>query len=416
MTRVFSFFSEIYDLIPSLHLLIGLGGVLIVAALLLYFWGWYSLPRYQVPIHLSPQELKVLEVQDQLRKTQIQIPIVVALVATFILVLIQFGINSRQWTTDSELRSTQTQMNQFSEAVNGLAGQNMESHVAGIYAMQYLVGIDTDRNIRRVNEMLASTVRSHATEEKLRHSIECNGPGKDASGKDWPQDREEAAEDLQAALTVLGNKLYAGHFNQEYDPRAKQCVGKDDDLKRTTQLADAPTLEHRFLDDLNLGATDFSCAHFSASRFRRTSFEYANLQGADFRAAIFENRELLGLNEDVENYRKQYPAKNVAEWLHTNSEVSWKRYRCWSVFFKNAFLDGARFDHAQLAGAVFESASLNDAVFDQANITLADFRGSTVTAAQLDKACVWGDGQPLLDDKLAKELGHKIAECQWDGK
>ena len=410
METVSSLFSQIYDLIPSLHLLIGLGGVLIVAALLLYFWAWYSLPRFQVPIHLSEQELKVLEVQDQLRKTQIQVPIVIALVATFILVLIQFGINSRQWTTDFELRSTQTQMNQFAEAVKGLTTETQESHVAGIYALQYLVGIDADQNIRRVHEMLASTVRSHANKEIMRYSVECNGP---VDGR--LQDREEAEEDVLAAMTVIGNKLYAGHFNQQYDSRAKMCRPKSDDLKRVTQLADPPTLEHRFLDDLNLSETDFSCAKFSASRFRRTSFEYANLLGADFRAAIFENKDMLGLNEDVDNYRKRYPDKNVAEWLHKNADVNWKRYRCWSVFFKNAFLDGAKFDHAQLSGAVFESASLTDAGFDQANITLADFRGAKVTAAQLDKACVWGDGQPLLDEKVSKELGHKIRECQWDG-
>jgi hypothetical protein len=53
---------------------------------------------------------------------------------------------------------------------------------------------------------------------------------------------------------------------------------------------------------------------------------------------------------------------------------------------------------------------------DQANITLADFRGAKVTAAQLDKACVWGDGQPMLDEKVARELSHKIRECQWDGQ
>jgi uncharacterized protein YjbI with pentapeptide repeats len=407
MASVFAYFSSIYDILPSLHLFIGLGGVLIVAALLLYFWAWYSLPRYQVPIHLSPQELKVLEVQDQLRKTQIQIPMVVALVATFILVLVQFGINSRQWTTDFELRSTQTQMNQFADAVKGLTTATPESHVAGIYALQYLVGIDTDRNIRRVNEMLTATVRSHTTKETLRYSVECNGPGQDR-----PQDREEASEDVQAALTVIGNKLYAAHFNREYDPHSKTCLPKSDDLKRSTYLADRPRLEHRFLDDLNLDETDFSCSRFSASRFRRASFVYANLQGSDFRAAIFEDKDLLGLNEEVNDWRSQNPGMNVATWIHTGKDINWKRYRCWSAFFKNAFLDGADFTHAQLSGAVFENASLQDTIFEQANITLADFRGAEgLTAAQLDSACVWGDGQPLLDEKVEKELAHKVKEC-----
>jgi uncharacterized protein YjbI with pentapeptide repeats len=407
MASVFGFFSGLFENLPS-HVFIFIAGLAIVVALMLYFWIWYRWPQSQVPIHYSPHELKILEVQDQLRKTQIQVPIVLALVATFILVLIQFAINSRQWATDFELRSTQAQMTQFADAVNALTGKSMESHVAGIYSLQYLVGLDVNRNIRRVNDMLTATVRSGTTEEQLRRSIECNGTGTDA-----PQDREEASEDVQAALTVVGNRLYADHFTHDYNPRAKMCLSKADDLRKLTYFSYRPRLEHRFLDDLNLTETDFSCASFSASRFRRTSFQYANLRGADFRAAIFENKDILGLKEAVEGFRKKNPNANVAAWIHTTDDNQWLRYRCWSAFFQNAFLDGANFTNAQLSGAVFQNASLKETTFDHANISLADFRGATgLTKPQLESACVWDNGQPLLD----KEVQTTIPACQWDGK
>jgi uncharacterized protein YjbI with pentapeptide repeats len=401
MASVLGFFSSLLENLPS-HLFVFLSGLAIVIALMIYFWVWYRWPRTQVPIHYSEHELKILEVQDQLRKTQIQIPIVLALVATFILVLIQFGINSKQWSTDFELRSLQAQMNQFADAVKALTTGDSESHVAGIYSLQYLVGLDVNRNIRRVNEMLTATVRSHTTKEQLRPSIECNGSG-------TMEDREEASEEVQAALKVVGNKLYAEHFTHDYDPRRKMCLPKGDDLGRLTYFAYRPRLEHRFLDNLNLAETDFSCASFAASRFRRTSFQYANLQGADFRAAIFENKDILGLNEAVAHLRNEEPRVDPAAWIHNKEENRWLRYRCWSTFFQNAFLDGADFTSAQLTGAVFENATLRDTIFKNANITLADFRGATgLTKAQLESACVWEDGQPLLGD----EVKTKIRPCQ----
>lgn len=408
MANLLSFFSVFLEWLSNLpsYLLMVTSGLLVIGVLIFYFWVWLRWPRSQVPVHLSPHELRILVIQDQLRKTQIQIPIVIALVATFILVLVQFSINSRQWTTDFELRNTQLQMNQFADAVKSMSGRSVESRVAGIYALQNLVGLDVDRNVRRVNEMLTATVRSRTTEERLRRSIECNG---EASG---PQDREEALEDVQAGLTVIGNKQYAAKFTLDYDPDQKVCVPKRERAEKFIHLSFRPRLEHRFLDNLNLAETDFSCSNFSASRIRRTSFEYANLQGADFRATIFENRDMLGLKEAVDESRRTAPEADVATWIHTAPENGWRRYRCWSTFFKHAFLDGADFTSAQLSGAVFENASLKETKFDYANITLADFRGTKVTADQLRLACVWDDGQPLFD----KENKIVVQPCRWDGK
>jgi uncharacterized protein YjbI with pentapeptide repeats len=172
-------------------------------------------------------------------------------------------------------------------------------------------------------------------------------------------------------------------------------VPKAEDAAKSATLARRAVLEHRFLDNLDLAATDFSCTRFSGSRFRRTSFEWANLQGADFRAAIFEAKEVLGLPDEI------------ATSIHANGN-GWRRYRCWSTFFKSAFLDDVDFSGAQLTGAVFENASLGGAKFNDANITLADFRGAKgLTADQFAYACVKGDKQPLFD----KDVKITISKC-----
>jgi uncharacterized protein YjbI with pentapeptide repeats len=398
MATIWEWMSFIYEKWPSSSVLIACAGIFIVIGLLIYFWAWYAWPKFLVPLHLSAAELKVLEVQDQLRKTQIQIPIVISLVATFILVITQFGINSRQWTTDFELRNTQAQMNQFADAVKALTEKSVESSVAGIYALQYLVGLDTNRNIRRVTEMLTATVRSRTTEDELKYSVECNGEGVGRRS-----DREDGREDVQAAMNVIGNKLYSNYYTKNYDVNSRQCISRGDDQGKLTFLAYRPTLEHRYLDNLNLAERDFSCTRFSGSRFRRTSFQWSSLQGTDFRAAIFENDQVIDLHRAADSASTQAAREgrsfNAAEWVHTAPENDWKRYRCWSTFFENASLDGADFGGAQLTGAVFQNASLKDAKFGDANISLADFRGTKkygLTAEQLKEGCIWRtDHKPL---------------------
>jgi len=393
LQKSWEFIAAVYGILPSSQVLIAGAGVLIVAVLLLYFWAWYAWPKFQVPLHLSSDELRVLEVQDQLRKTQIQIPIVISLVATFVLAITGFGVNSRQWAIDFELRNTQAQMDQFADAVKALTAENLESNVAGIYALQYLVGLDTNRNIRRVNEMLTAMVRSRTVKDKMGRSIECNGEG--------GADREEAAEDVQAALNVIGSKQYSNSHIKNYDPKSKMCISIADEQSKSTYLAYRPTLEHRFLDNLNLAEQDFSCSRFSGSRFRRTSFQYSNLQGADFRAAIFENEEVIGLpklSKTGSEAKREGKSLSSAEWVHTTGENGWRRYRCWSTFFESASLDGADFTGAQLTGAVFRYSSLHNAKFLDANISLADFRNVTgLTREQLAEGCIWSNREPLYD-------------------
>jgi hypothetical protein len=397
-TFVSGIVSWLYDR-WSTQVVIVIISIAIIMTLVGYFWAWQKIPKAQVPIHLSPEELKVLEVQDQLRKTQIQIPFVIAIVATFILVVTQFGVSSRQWSSDFELRTGQMQLGQFSDAIQSLTSSELEGRVAGVYALEYLIGLDPAKYIRRVDEILAASVRSKTTIESLRVSVECNGQEHERH-----KHREEPLEDVQAALNVLGNKTYSNYFAENYDSRERKCVWISEGGAKETRVANRPKFEHRYLDNANMSSSNLVCGKFSGSFLRRASFEWSDVRGADFSAAVFEGAR-TGLKAALAIAEKEHADKKVpfdaASWIHTKDFNEWKRYRCWSVFFKNATLDGAKFVDAHLAGAVFQNASLKDAKFQNANISLADFRGTKqygFSEDQLKAGCIENaESKPLHD-------------------
>ncbi|MGM4927359.1 pentapeptide repeat-containing protein [Tardiphaga sp. 619_E2_N8_5] len=388
----------------SSQILIVLIALLIIVGLLAYFWAWQRAPQAQVPIHLSAKELKVIEVQDQLRKTQIQIPFVLAIIATFILVVTQFGISSRQWTNDFELRTAQAQLGLLSEAIQSLTSPQVERSVSGAYSLEQLAALDPDKHLRRVDQILASSIRSKTTKDILRASVECDGR---YDGR--PKHREEVAEDIQAAIDVIGNPNFSQYFSENYSSAQKTCVWGFS-MAKQARLARRPNFNHLYMDDISFAASDRSCGRFSGTFLRRTSFEGSKAEGADFRASIFNNRATgldAALSIEREGLEKRGKPFNAAHWVHAEIYNQWKRYRCWSVFFFNATLTGAKFNHAHLAGAVFQNAHLKDADFGGADVSLADFRGTAkrgFTKEQLQAACIRDkESKPLhdFDDNLS---------------
>jgi uncharacterized protein YjbI with pentapeptide repeats len=358
-----------------------------------------------VPPHLTRAELHQLNVQDRLRRTNIQVPIVIALVAMFVLLTTQFVVNSRQWASDYQLRADQANALHFSEATKALAEQTQSAHLAGIYSLQYLVEQDARRNQRRVAEMLTAFVRSNSLGPILRLSKECNGDQVDA-----PAEREEPREDVQAALNVLGNRDFAPNRRVRFDDNRHQCVFDENDRERMKYGSYRMILEHRNLDEVNLANTDFSCAKFSATRFRRASFEWATLMGTDFNAARFGVIDIPGFTEILKNARAESSNQfSLAKWLH-EGEPSWRRYRCWTAFFQHATLDNVQFNAASLVGASFRQASLKGGEFWDANISGADFRDAEIIKDQLLQGCIMDGDMPLHD--FGSEL--QIRPCpQW---
>jgi Pentapeptide repeats (8 copies) len=335
-----SFFSWLLSFVSSSGFFF-LAVVVVLILLWIYFNRWWVAPKNLVPPHLTRLDLQHLELQDRLRRTNIQVPIVISLVLMFGFLIAWFVAYTGQWASDYQLRADQNSALQFAEATKALAEPSTDSHLAGIYSLQYLANQDAKRNERRTTEILAAFVRKYSLTSVLGQSFECNGVG--------DGDREEAPEDLQAAMNVLGSRDFAPNRRYRFDERTNSCELNNSDTERTKYGAYRIVLEHRYLDDLNLTASEFSCAKFSASRFRRTSFEWAHLRGTEFDAADLGARYVPGFAEAAEAAKKSFSEDkrtgqfSLAKWLH-DEEPPWRQYRCWVTFFRGATLDKAKFD------------------------------------------------------------------------
>jgi uncharacterized protein YjbI with pentapeptide repeats len=393
-----SFFSWLFSFASSNGFFF-LAVVVVLILLGVYFNRWWVAPKNLVPPHLTRLDLQHLEVQDRLRRTNIQVPIVISLVLMFAFLIAWFVAYTGQWASDYQLRADQNSALQFAEATKAMAELSSDSsRLAGIYSLEYLAKQDATRNERRTTEILTAFVRKSSLTSVLRQSFECNGEGLP------DRDREEAPEDIQAAMNVLGSRDFAPNRRVRFDDSTNSCVWNSDAV-RTKYGANQIVLQHRFLDDLNLAVSDFSCAKFSGSHFRRTSFEWAHLQGAHFDGAELGTFDVPGFNNAVDDARTSFQRAdpsgefNLAKWLH-DEELPWRQYRCWLTFLRNATLDYVNFDGAGLAGADFNNASLKGTTFHGADVSAADFRNTKqwgLTESQFKNAYIRGGNMPLHD-------------------
>lgn len=332
--------------------------LLAATALGLFFWIWWAKPRERVLPHLSEPELKRLETEDRLRQTTYQLLGGAALGLTFILTVVQSFVNSRQWSLDYDVRAQQQRDTHFTESIRAITTQgDSTAHIAGFYSLQLLVTRDPDNYYRIVRDTLTSSIRTIALKDVVTGaglSEECGASPAEAKR----HDREEAIPEVQAAMNILGDPEFAKHG-----------VGHD--------LGPA-SLEHLYLDDLNLGYKNFSGAFMSQSRFRRTNFAFAQLVGTDFRGAQLDDWHVPG--SAAWSGRK-------GNFLY-HEEPEWRRYRCWVADFRHAHLEGAKFNGAGLSGADFREAFLKDTSFEGANVSRANFVGAhDLTPEQLAQMC-----------------------------
>ncbi len=373
--------------------------------LAVFFWIWWSLPKDKVAPHLSRFELKHLETEDRLRQTSYQILTAFALVATFIVTIAYVSVNSQQWSADHDLRVNQERMTHFTEAIKAMAiPGNVTAHVAGIYSLGALALWDPSGYHRLVIGTLSQTVRALANKD----IIEQAGMSAECIGWDGPYsrpDREEADPEVQAAMTILGDRKVAEGRGALFRPKDNSCVAKSGNELGTFSLR-LVRAEHLYLDDLELSYSDFSCALMSQSKFRRTSFYGATLHGTDFRGATFADHSIPGARSQT---------KLIGNWLYSEKgeegvdrEPTWRRYRCWVADFRTANLQGANFEGADLSGADFGGADLTNAALRRTNLSRVNLAGvKGLTEEQLKNSCS-GPDAPVLD---ANFTSVKLRDC-----
>jgi uncharacterized protein YjbI with pentapeptide repeats len=347
--------------------------LVVLLALAVFIWIWWSAPIEQVPPHLTESELRRLEVQDRLRQTNYQLLAALGLGATFIATVVQLSMTSRQWSQDYELKSAQERLGRYADALKAISEEGAASKIAGIGSLLNLAVQDPAGYHSQVNDVLSALVRQQARAPQMSDSVECN----EAASATFKYPRSEALPEVQAAMTALGNRQFASYRHKFF---SGACERRSDDAVDLTTL----TLDHRYLDELDLSGRDFSCAGLSQTQLHRVSFNKAILRGTDFRGARIADFET-----------PHFPEREIGKALY-GGQLTWKLYRCWVTDFRDADLTTANFEGAAVAGADFTGADLTKANFCRADVSRANFdRAKGLNATMLKDACV-GDsnGQP----------------------
>jgi Pentapeptide repeats (8 copies) len=165
----------------------------------------------------------------------------------------------------------------FSKAIDHLGDEKLEIRLGGIYALGRIAA-DSPKDYRSVMQVLCAFVRNRA-------SLTASPP-------------ERLSTDVQAALTVIGERVVSG-----------ECDGQMLDLaKINIKGADLRTLslDHAHLEDSILEAVDFYGAslrgadlrgtRLSGAHLRQANLEKATLVGADLRDASLRDARLRKAN------------------------------------------------------------------------------------------------------------------------
>lgn len=353
----------------------------VLLSLAVFFWIWWVAPKDQVPPHLTELELRRLEVQDRLRQTNYQILTALGLGATFIATVFQLALTSRQWSQDYQFKISQERLGHYSDALKAI-GQEGAPQIAGIGSLYNLALQDPAGYHFQVNDVLSALVKKNADKSPMSISLECNGPGHEL------ESRSEARAEVQAAMTVLGNRRFASY-------RARVLNGACETGGDLANLR----LDHLYLDELDLGERDFSCASLTQTKLHIVNFRGAWLRGTDFSGARFADFET-----------PLFPEADIADKLYTDEKKGgppdWKKYRCWVTDFRYADLTGAKFEGAALDGADFGGADLTKANLCRADVSRANFtKAKGLTSEMIKESCVGKSSNDGSTDVTAQPFG-----------
>lgn len=399
--------------------LLSLLAFVVFVGIAVFVWFWWAVPRGQVPPHFTEAELRRLEVQDRLRQTSYQLLTAVGLGGTFLATMVQFGLTTRQWSADFELKNEQAQLTQYTEAIKTISKEaTVSTQIAGLTSLQLLGAHGPNQYHRLASEVLTAFISDENAKNVMTPSSECldvtgRFPDETVNSGSIGYVRGEAPPPLRVAVQALGDPEFAQRrLNYSID----RC-----DPRRMTVSRGILSLEHMVLDDIDFSGRDFSCAKLSQSKFHRSSFYGADMRGADMRGVHLEDFQTPG-----------FPARTIGNKLYLDEAAGgpaeWQRYRCWTTDFRAAKLNNVNFEGAVVSGADFRDADLTGANFCRADLSRANFKGAKGLSDKVfGDACVGksievgaADPGPKFDEDAqptgleAVRPGFKIPRCMSD--
>jgi hypothetical protein len=235
----------------------------------------------------------------------------------------------------SELTREGQVTERYVEAIKLLASENLTQRLGGVYSLERIMR-DSEKDHATVVEVLAAFVRQHSPVDPDVKS-------------EPPESASRPADDVQAALTVIGRR-----------PQREEAFRID--LRRVdvrgADLADA-RLDDADLTEAHLERANLSRAHLARAQLKRAHLEHANLHAAQLTRAQLK-------------YAYLESAGLADAWL------------------EDATLDGAHLNQAWMVRATLDQASLRDASLKDTYLRKVDLSTTFgLTVEQLLEASIY---------------------------
>lgn len=278
---------------------------------------------------------------------------------------------AQTWETGQEtLKTTQQQQitDRYTKATEQLGSQMLDVRVGGIYALERIAR-DSPRDQPAIRDVLATFVRAHDPEPKVHPS---------PTPKVDDERQPELADDLQAALTVLGRR----NTNVEPVSSINPGTGLPEEYLLDLRGVHAEgarlrgaALANSYLDEVDFKDADLTGADLSRSWLLRAQIPEATLSEARLSDAYLQQANLS--RSDILRADLSRADLNSADltraWL-TRSNLT------------GADLSLAKLDGAYLGRANFSDADLSVAELAGATLYLSTFSGANLSTATLRRA------------------------------
>jgi uncharacterized protein YjbI with pentapeptide repeats len=270
-----------------------------------------SLNRNQSEFDREKEKLKL---EDDTRKTIAQIVGGAVFLFGLIFTYNTFILNREGQITD-----------RFTKAVSQLGDEDIAVRLGGLYALERIAH-DSPKDHWAIMEILSAYIREKSQNKKPANTTEIDQKKQSNSMETKQTENETIKTDVQAALTIIGRRVYTQDPNM---PQIELVGGRDveEDLHR---------------DRIELDGTSLVGANFGSSNFHRANLNGTNLERANFFKANLLNASLIGAN-----------------------------------------LSNANLSQADLSGANLSGANLSSANFGAADLTAADLSYADLSGADL---------------------------------
>ncbi len=337
--------------------------VTIIAVLVFFIW-FYPEQQISSSEKLTANEIKIIELRNEARKTNAQLVGGLVLLFGLYLTYKRITVTERNVQVAQEGQITE----RFTRAIEQLGNRKRVIRLGGIYALERIAKDSADDHWT-IMEVLTTYVRENAPWPEEKQESEQNQKSKEKIIKK-PSEPTKTPADIQAILTVIGRR---------------QWIDKEKNFIN--------------LDNTNLHKANLYKANLSKADLTDANLSNANLVDANLVEANLTDADLSGANLTEANlFRADLSGADL-------SRANLSRANLTAANLAGANLSRADLSRANLTGANLAGADVNGADFSGADLSKANLSGADLTEAILDGARY--DKSTLL--------GHALNQEQMDG-